>query len=73
VRGFVYEAAGSVPPDLLAAGAQLVEHTTATFRIPTRIVAEDPGDHARWLEAMTAAVAVVLLKPDQFSRSSKGG
>jgi hypothetical protein len=60
VRGFVYEAAGSVDPAVLAAGAAAVRGAAATWRIPVETVEADPGEHAAWLAAMTAAVARLL-------------
>jgi uncharacterized protein YbjT (DUF2867 family) len=60
VRGVVYEAAGSAPPDLLAAGAAAVREAAATWRIPADVVDADPADHAGWLAAMTAAVGRML-------------
>lgn len=56
VRGFVYEARGSVDPAHLSAGREIVERAEATWRIPNEILAADPSDHERWAEAATAAV-----------------
>jgi uncharacterized protein YbjT (DUF2867 family) len=55
VRGFVYEAAGSVPARLLEGGAASVESAAATWRIPVAIVGSDPADRAAWVEAMLTA------------------
>jgi hypothetical protein len=60
VRGFVYEGAGSVAPELLERGAALVERASATWNIPAEIVRRDPRDHSGWVEAMVAAVERVL-------------
>lgn len=38
VRRFVYEAAGSVSPEVLAGGAVLVERAAATWRIPVEVL-----------------------------------
>ncbi len=38
VRRFVYEAYGSVDPDVLAGGAALVERAAQTWRIPVEIL-----------------------------------
>jgi uncharacterized protein YbjT (DUF2867 family) len=38
VRRFVYEAFGSVDPELLATGAALVESAASTWRIPVQIL-----------------------------------
>ena len=60
VRGLVYEAAGTVDPGLLDAGAQIVRTASHTWHIPAHIVTADPTDHASWLAAMKAAVDSVL-------------
>jgi nucleoside-diphosphate-sugar epimerase len=56
VRGFVYEAAGSVDGALLADGAAAVRDAAATWRVPVEVVQVDPREHEAWREAMTAAV-----------------
>ncbi len=56
VRGFVYEGAGSVDPDALAAGRRAVENAAATWRIPVAVVEADPEDPEAWAEEMMAAV-----------------
>ncbi len=58
VRGLVYEAAGTVDPELLAAGAAIVREASATWHIPVEVVDVAPGDG--WLEAMTGAVEGLL-------------
>jgi nucleoside-diphosphate-sugar epimerase len=55
VRGVVYEAAGSVPPEHLERGAALVRAAAERWRIPAEVVDEDPGDWEGWLEEMLAA------------------
>jgi nucleoside-diphosphate-sugar epimerase len=60
VRGVVYEAAGSVDPDLLSAGAAAVRGAADTWRIPAEVVAADPADRDAWVAAMTRAVARLL-------------
>jgi hypothetical protein len=60
VRGFVYEAAGSLDPALLAAGAEAVRDASERWRLPAEVVEADPADHASWLSATTAAVARLL-------------
>ena len=47
VRGVVYEAAGSVEPALLAAGAGIVRAAGERWRIPFELVAADPGPTLR--------------------------
>ena len=56
VRGFLYEGAGSVDPEALAAGRRAVEAAAATWRIPIEVIDPDSGDPASWTEAMAAAV-----------------
>ena len=60
VRGFVYEATGSVPADVLAGGAGAVREASERWRIPARILEADSGDHAAWTQAAVVATADVL-------------
>jgi hypothetical protein len=60
VRGVIYEAAGSLDPDLLAGGAAAVRAASARWSIPAEVVEADPGDREGWLAAMTAAVGRLL-------------
>jgi hypothetical protein len=60
VRGVVYAAAGTVPPELLDRGAGILRRAHDTFNMPVELVAHDPADRAGWLTAMTAAVGSVL-------------
>jgi uncharacterized protein YbjT (DUF2867 family) len=60
VRGFVYEAEGSVDSALLADGAAAVRAANDTFHIPVEILSADPGDHAGWVGESLAAVQRVL-------------
>jgi hypothetical protein len=60
VRGFVYEAAGSFDPALLAAGAKAVRDASERWRLPAEVVEADPADHTGWLTATTAAVGRLL-------------
>jgi hypothetical protein len=55
VRGFVYEAAGSVPPEHLERGRELARAAGERWRIPVVLVDQDPGDWEAWTEAMLAA------------------
>jgi uncharacterized protein YbjT (DUF2867 family) len=63
VRGFVYEAGGSVDPVLLARGWEALEAASDRWHFPMSAVLVDPDDHAKWfdpgevwLEAMTSSV-----------------
>jgi len=59
-RGLVYEAAGTVEPELLAAGSTLVRELGKTFHMPVEIVEEPPGNLEAWAAAMRAAVGGLL-------------
>jgi uncharacterized protein YbjT (DUF2867 family) len=60
VKGVIYEAAGSVDADVLAAGAELVrgfgERTHARYVLLTA----DPADHRGWLAAAAGSVEQLL-------------
>jgi uncharacterized protein YbjT (DUF2867 family) len=62
VRGVVYEAVGSVEPGLLAAGAEIVNTASRTWRIPTAVVETEPEGPSEWSEEM-ADLALGLLAP----------
>jgi uncharacterized protein YbjT (DUF2867 family) len=65
VRGFVYEAAGSLDPVLLARGREAVEAASDTWRIPAGFVSVDPLDLAGWLDAATAVTLGLLDETDE--------
>jgi hypothetical protein len=56
VRGFVYEASGSVDAAVLERGAQIVREASEAWHIPVQVVSADPAAHEAWLEAMKEAV-----------------
>jgi uncharacterized protein YbjT (DUF2867 family) len=60
VRGVVYEAAGSLPQELLASGAAAVREASRTWSIPAEVVDADPREPRPWLAAMTRAVERLL-------------
>ena len=60
VRGFVYEAAGTVGAEALANGERLVRDARERWRLPAVTVGEPPEDHEAWLAAARAAVASLL-------------
>jgi hypothetical protein len=62
VRGIVYEAAGTVEPELLRGGAGAVRAATGRWRMPAEVVEQDPADHEAWLAAMRAAVGRLLAQ-----------
>jgi nucleoside-diphosphate-sugar epimerase len=49
VRGFVYEASGSVDQEVLAGGAAELRRFNETFHMPVELV---DGDHTGWLAAV---------------------
>jgi hypothetical protein len=55
VRGFVYEGAGRVRRHQLERGAAIVRESAERWRIPVKVITEDPGDWEAWTEAMLAA------------------
>ena len=60
VRGFVYEAAGSMETTVLERGAQIVRSASRTWRIPSEIVTTDPAARGEWLQAMKDAIERLL-------------
>jgi hypothetical protein len=62
VRGVVYEAAGTVAPDLLDRGRAIVEAAGERWRIPVAVIDADPAGIDSWVDAMTAA-AEHLTRP----------
>jgi nucleoside-diphosphate-sugar epimerase len=60
VRGFVYEAAGSVGTQALGEGAALVGAASERWRIPVALVKHDPTDWEGWAEAARTDVHALL-------------
>jgi hypothetical protein len=60
VRGLLYEAAGTVDPALLAAGAETVRAACTYSEIPHALLRADPADHADWLAGALAGVEQLL-------------
>ena len=60
VRGIVYEAAGTVAADVLAAGAGEVRRACERNEIPHEILTADPADAAAWAAAARAAIDRLL-------------
>jgi nucleoside-diphosphate-sugar epimerase len=56
VRGFVYEAAGSVRPEHLERGAAAVRAASDRWRIPVEVIAPDPSDWRGWSAAAASAI-----------------
>jgi hypothetical protein len=61
VRGVVYEAAGPVGRELLAAGVEEVRRARRVNEIPYALVDANPADRAAWLPAARAAVDALLV------------
>lgn len=59
VRGFAYEAAGTVEGRLLDEGSRLVEAASERWRIPIALLSE-VGDRAGWAEPTAERVAGLL-------------
>jgi uncharacterized protein YbjT (DUF2867 family) len=60
LRGFVYEAVGTVDAALLARGREAVESAATTWRIPVAILDADPADHTRWADDALAAARLLV-------------
>ncbi len=60
VRGVVYEATGSVRPEVLARGVEEVRRAHRTNEIPYALLEADPADRAAWLAAGLSAVDALL-------------
>jgi hypothetical protein len=60
VRGVVYEAAGSVPAEVLATGVAEMELARRTNEIPFALLGADPGDREAWLDAARSAIDALL-------------
>jgi hypothetical protein len=60
VRGVVYEAAGTVAPAALEAGAEVVRRANTQHEVPFRLLTADPGDRAAWVLAARSAVDALL-------------
>jgi len=61
LRGVVYECAGAVDPEVLAAGAALVQRGCARWGLPYALLDVTPGDWPTWTRAAADAVEQVLL------------
>ncbi len=61
VRGVIYEAAGTVEPAALAAGAHAVAEANRRNEIPFRLLEADPrGDRGAWLAATWGLIDALL-------------
>ncbi|MGH2853250.1 MAG: hypothetical protein ACRDLF_03545 [Solirubrobacteraceae bacterium] len=60
VRGYLYEAVGTVPAEILAEGERTVRALGRHNAIPTVLLTAAPGDVEGWLADAHAAVAALL-------------
>jgi hypothetical protein len=60
VRGFIYEASGTIPQDLLAAGERIVSAMGARNAIPVAALSADPEDVEAWLTNARVAIGGLL-------------
>jgi uncharacterized protein YbjT (DUF2867 family) len=60
VRGLVYEAAGSLPAEVLVGGVEVVERAAVTWNIPVSVLRMDPGSCSDWTRDAAAAVEALL-------------
>jgi hypothetical protein len=72
VRGVVYEAAGAVGEQVLAAGAAELARAQSRNEIPGALLEADPRDPDRWVSAAREAIAH-LLSVDRGSLDSAFG
>jgi hypothetical protein len=56
VRGVVYEARGSVPQDLLAAGCHLLKRVCEPSHVPFTLIETPPEEREAWLAAALGGV-----------------
>jgi hypothetical protein len=59
-RGFVYEAAGTVPGELLVGGERIARAMGARNAIPLAVLSADPADVTAWLRQAGEAIAGLL-------------
>jgi len=62
VRGVLYEAAGTVAPELLQDGADTATRLAAASQIPLRVLREDPAQADAWALAAHGAIAELLVR-----------
>jgi hypothetical protein len=60
VRGLIYEAAGTVAPDVLVAGAERVRVAAEASRIPFSILRADPVEPEAWALAAGSSIERLL-------------
>jgi uncharacterized protein YbjT (DUF2867 family) len=60
VRGVVYEAAGTLPPEVYASGIREMRRANERNEVPFALLEADPHDGEAWLPAARAAIASLL-------------
>lgn len=60
VRAILYEAAGSVPAEVLAAGAAMLRRTAGLHQIPCATLECDPADRSGWVAEARAAIGELI-------------
>ncbi len=60
IRGVLYEAAGTVPAEMLAGGAQIAAQVAARNEIPLQLLRADPAKREPWRTEACAAVQALL-------------
>jgi NAD(P)-dependent dehydrogenase (short-subunit alcohol dehydrogenase family) len=60
VRGVVYEAAGTLPGEVLCAGAGIVNRMCQLNEVPHALLDADPADGAAWAAAAGTAIDALL-------------
>jgi hypothetical protein len=60
VRGVVYEAAGTLAPEIYASGLHEVRRANERNEVPFAVLDADPRDPAAWRSAAHAAIASLL-------------
>jgi uncharacterized protein YbjT (DUF2867 family) len=60
VRGFVYEAAGSVDGRMLVDGARVVRSASERWRIPVAVIEHDAASWRGWVGAARAEIHALL-------------
>ncbi len=60
VRGVVYEAAGTLSPELLRRGAQIAGEVAGQNRIPLAVLHAHPAERDRWRDEANASIGALL-------------
>jgi uncharacterized protein YbjT (DUF2867 family) len=63
IRGVLYEAAGSVDPEVLAAGARIVRRVCGDSLIPYAVLSRNPDEHPAWRRDALSALQQLLAPP----------